>query len=120
MHAIKMLHQMLNKNCPQIHYCRLTALVSVVESLIYGNTLTVTGLGRSSLRNISMKHSIKQSDRLVGNAHLYEERKSIYQMVTQRLIGNNKRPLILIDWSDYTYGEVNFYYAPRFLSVVAR
>lgn len=103
MHAIKMLHQMLNKNCPQIHSNRLTALVDVVESLIYGNTLTVTGLGRSSLRDISMKHCIKQSDRLVGNTHLYEERKSIYQMVTQRLIGNNKRPLILIDWSDYTY-----------------
>jgi len=103
MQAKKMLHQMLNKNCPQIHNGRLTALVDGVESLIHGNTLTVTGLGRSSLRYISMKHSIKQSDRLIGNPHLYEERASIYQAVTQRLVGNNKRPLILIDWSDYTY-----------------
>jgi len=103
MQAKIMLHQMLNKSCPQIHHCRLTALMDGVESLVYGNTLTVTGLGRSSLREISMKHSIKQSDRLIGNAHLYEERQSIYQAVTQRLIGNNKRPLILTDWSDYTY-----------------
>jgi DDE family transposase len=103
MQAKKMLHQMLHNNCPQIHDYRLTALMDVVESLVYGNTLTVTGLGRSSLRNISMKHSIKQSDRLIGNHHLTRERQSVYQTVTQWLIGDNKRPLILIDWSDYTY-----------------
>ena len=103
MHAMRMLHQMLNKNVPQIHTSRLTALMDVVGALIEGQTLTVTGLGRSSLRNISMKHSIKQSDRLIGNSHLYKEREYLYQTVTERLIGNNKRPLILIDWSDYTY-----------------
>ena len=95
MHAMRMLHQMLNKNVPQIHTSRLTALMDVVGALIEGQTLTVTGLGRSSLRNISMKHSIKQSDRLIGNSHLYKERESLYQTVTERLIGNNKRPLIL-------------------------
>jgi len=103
MQAKKMLHQILDKNCPQIHEYRLTALMDVVESLVYGQTLTVTGLGRSSLRNISMKHSIKQSDRLIGNPHLHKERLSIYQAIARQLIGNNKQPLILIDWSDYTY-----------------
>lgn len=103
MQAKKMLHQMLSKNCPQIHDVRLTALMDGVESLVYGQTLTVTGLGRSSLRGTSMKHSIKQSDRLIGNSHLYGERFIIYQTVAQRLIGNNKQPIILVDWSDYTY-----------------
>ena len=103
MQAKKMLHQMLSKNCPQIHDYRLTGLMDVVESLVYGQTLTVTGLGRSSLRDISMKHSIKQSDRLIGNPHLYNERFTIYHTVAQQLIGNNKQPIILIDWSDYTY-----------------
>ena len=103
MQAKKMLHQMLKKSCPQIHTCRLSALMDTVESLVYGQTLTVTGLGRASLRNISMKHSIKQSDRLIGNPHLYEERWAIYQTVMQRLMGNTQRPVILIDWSDYTY-----------------
>ena len=100
---MKMLHQMLNKNCPQIHTSRLMTLMDVVESLVHGQVLTVTGLGRSSLRNTSMKHTIKQSDRLIGNTHLYGERQSIYQTVTERLIGHDKRPLILVDWSDYTY-----------------
>jgi len=103
MQAKKMLHQMLNKNCPRIHETRLSALMDNVESLVHGQTLTVTGLGRTSLRDISMKHSIKQSDRLIGNLHLYDERFTLYQAVAQRLIGNNKQPLILIDWSDYTY-----------------
>ena len=102
MQAKKMLHQMLKKSCPRIHQYRLTALVDVVESLVHGQTLTVTGLGRSSLRNISMKHGIKQSDRLIGNSHLHRERQSIYQTVARQLIGNNQRPIILIDWSDYT------------------
>lgn len=51
MHATKMLHQTIKKSCPQIHHNRLTALVDVVESLVYGKTLTITGLGRASLRD---------------------------------------------------------------------
>jgi Transposase DDE domain len=103
MQAKKMLHQTIKKSCPQMHDCRLTSLLDVVESLVYGQTLTVTGLGRSSLRDISMKHSIKQSDRLIGNIHLYAERLCLYQSVSRQLIGNNKQPVILVDWSDYTY-----------------
>ncbi len=72
MQAKKMLQQTIKKSCPHIHNYRLTALMDVVESLVYGQILTVTGLGRSSLRNISMKHSIKQSDRLIGNPHLHK------------------------------------------------
>ncbi|MFT5426505.1 MAG: hypothetical protein ACI9ZT_001446 [Gammaproteobacteria bacterium] len=36
MQATKMLHQMLNKNCPQIHAIRLTALMDGDDSLVYG------------------------------------------------------------------------------------
>jgi hypothetical protein len=103
MHALKMLHQNLKKSCPQIHACRLTALMDVVTALAQGQTLTVTALGRSSPRAISMKHGIKQSDRLIGNAHLHEERGAIYQAIAHRLLAGKQRPLILIDWSDYTY-----------------
>ena len=103
MQAVKMLHQALNESCPEIHAYRLTALMAGVEALVTGQTLTVTGLGRALPRDISMKHGIKQSDRLVGNVHLFEERCAIYQAVCRRLIGDQKRPLIIIDWSDYTH-----------------
>jgi hypothetical protein len=58
MHAIKIGHQLLRKNCPDIHKNRLSALMNVVESLMHGQTLTVTGLGRASRRQTLMKHSI--------------------------------------------------------------
>lgn len=103
MHALNRLQQMLKKHCPAIHTYRLTSLMDMVESLTYGQRLTVTGLGRSSLRPINMKHAIKQSDRLVGNTHLFDERHVIYKAITERLLGNNKRPLILVDWSDYSH-----------------
>jgi len=107
MHATKMLHQMLSKNCPDIHARRLTALTDVVAALVQGRTLTVTGLGRCLPRDISMKHSIKQSDRLIGNAHLHAERLAIYQAMAHYLIGNNLRSIILVDWSDYTYDQTH-------------
>ena len=103
MHAVKIVHQILSKSCPQIHVNRLTALTDVVDALVRGQTLTVTGLGRATVRDISMKQGIKHSDRLVGNPHLRAEGQSIYQAVSRYLIGENKRPIILVDWSDYTH-----------------
>lgn len=107
MHALKIVHQILTKNCPDIHKTRLSALMTVVESLLHGQTLTVTGLGRASRRDALMKHSIKQSDRLIGNTQLSSERKRIYQTLAQHLLRHNFRPLILIDWSDYTYDQTH-------------
>lgn len=103
MHALKMLHQLLEKNCPNIHRRRLSGVITQVQALMFGLTLTVTGLGRSRVRTIGMKHAIKQSDRLVGNPHLYQERWRIYQAIAHVLLHRIKRPLISIDWSDYTY-----------------
>ena len=103
MHAMTMLHQNLTKSCPHIHTTRLMALLDVVEALVRGQALTVTKLGRHLPRDISMKHGIKHSDRLIGNPRLYEERLAIYQAVAHDLIGKAQRPLLLIDWSDYTH-----------------
>jgi hypothetical protein len=107
MHALKIVHQLLTKNCTDIHKTRLAALMNVVESLLYGQTLTVTGLGRASRRATLMKHSIKQSDRLIGNPHLTHERRAIYQALAILLLGAHRRPLILVDWSDYTYNRTH-------------
>ena len=76
-----------------------------VEALVRGQKLTVTGLGRAPGRPSNTKHEIKQSDRLIGNAHLDDEREALYRVITKRLIGRTRHPLILIDWSDYTYNR---------------
>ena len=97
------LTQILQSRCPMIHAARLTALMTNVDSLIQGQRLTVTGLGRHSSRPTSRKHAIKQSDRLIGNSHLVKERIAIYRAIIHSLINPQTRPLITVDWSDYTY-----------------
>ena len=86
-----------------IHKMRLAALMTNVAALIQGRTLTVTGLGRNSPRPTSAKHAIKQSDRLVGNTHLHHEQIHLCRALTHCLMSNQSRPLITVDWSDYTY-----------------
>ncbi len=103
MQVIDSLTQILRSRCPMIHKTRLAALMTNVDALITGQTLTVTGLGRHSSRPIHTKHAIKQSDRLVGNAHLQTERIHVYRAIVHCLIRTNSRPFITVDWSDYTY-----------------
>ncbi len=81
MHATKMLQQFLQKNCPNIHAVRLSALMDNIAGLVHGQTLTVTGLGRALPRATSMKHSIKQSDRLIGNSQLTSEVPELLRQV---------------------------------------
>ena len=40
------------------------------ESLLDGNQLSLTQLGRNITGNVSAKHNIKRIDRLLGNHHL--------------------------------------------------
>ena len=105
MQVAQSLHELLAVECPHIHSARLNALMRNVEALVRGQKLTVTGLGRAPGRPSNTKHEIKQSDRLIGNAHLDDEREALYRVITKRLIGRTRHPLILIDWSDYTYNR---------------
>lgn len=105
MQVTQSLHELLSVACPHIHNARLNALMCNVEALVRGQKLTVTALGRAPGRASNTKHEIKQSDRLIGNAHLDDEREAIYRVITQRLIGRTRHPVILIDWSDYTYNR---------------
>lgn len=99
MNVQKLLHQLVSKSSFSFHKSRLQALSLNVDSLLHGQRLSVTGLGRSSRRNIVTKHAIKQSDRLVGNSHLFFERQQYYQAICQQLI-RHKHPRVLVDWSD--------------------
>ncbi len=105
MQVIDSLAQILLTRCPMIHKTRLAALMTNVEALITGQTLTVTGLGRYLPRPIHAKHAIKQSDRLVGNPHLQGEQVHFYRAIVHCLICKRSRPFITVDWSDYTYNR---------------
>ena len=83
MQVVKSLHDLLSRNCPDIHAARMNALMTNVRALLRGQKLTVTGLGRAPRRSRNTKHDIKQSDRLIGNTHLALEREALYRALSR-------------------------------------
>jgi len=57
---------------------------------------------------VKEKHCIKRADRLLSNVHLYQEHRTVYQTVTQLIIGSTNRPVILVDWSDLNGCRQNY------------
>lgn len=100
MHATQVLDKHLRAHCQGTHQRRMDAVISMVDALLRGRVLTVTGLGRSLREACAPKHQIKKADRLIGNAHLHRERDLFYQALVALTVGNIKRPAILVDWSD--------------------
>jgi len=100
MHATQIINTHLKTMCQAIHKQRMKALMSMVEACIQGKKLSVTGLGRAIKNSVYEKHNIKRADRLMGNLALNQERGLVYQMMGKWIIGNQKQPVILIDWSD--------------------
>lgn len=100
MHATHVLDKHLRTHCQGTHERRMDAVISMVNALLRGRVLTVTGLGRSLRGEVAPKHQIKKADRLIGNVHLHSERKEFYRALISLTLGNMKRPVILVDWSD--------------------
>ena len=100
MQAKQVLHKLLQKVCSEMHKARRTALFVNVMAALRGEVLTVTHLGRSITSEAKEKHCIKRADRLLSNRRLHRERRTIYALLRQWLIGNKQRPVIIVDWSD--------------------
>ena len=108
MKATQLLHKKLSSACPEIHKIRLSALMAGVNSALSEHQVTVTGLGRNlkSHSKTNTKHDIKRMDRLIGNKHLHKERKDIYRYLTTQLVGNQKHPVLIADWSPIPGNEI--------------
>lgn len=94
------LNSFLNDVTPTMHKVRRASLNAVLTSLLSGSQLSVTSLGRNIDSKTTEKHQIKRSMRLCSNSHLYHEIDAIYSSMVMRLIGQQKQPIILVDWSD--------------------
>lgn len=109
MHADKLLHKLLDKSCAQIDKRLRQTLFSVAKTLVDCKTLSIFGLGRHIERKAKVKNNIKCVDRLYGNPHLQAKKNSIYRGMINYLLGNNKHPLITVDWSGLTHcGKYHF------------
>lgn len=100
MKATTILNKLILDVTPDMHQVRRKSLNAMITSLLSGSALTVTSLGRNISSNTTEKHQIKRSARLCSNHHLHQALPSLYQHVATRLVGQQKHPVILVDWSD--------------------
>jgi hypothetical protein len=100
MHATQLLDTYLRKPCQGVHKRRMHTLLTLSTALMTGKKLSVTGLGRAICNDTHTKHNIKRADRLIGNAAMHQDRPVFYQALAKHMIGPQRRPVILIDWSD--------------------
>lgn len=102
MHATQIINTHLKKMCQGIHQKRWNVLLAMIEALMIGKKLSVTGLGRSLPGDSFQKHQIKKADRLIGNPSLNLERQLIYRALAKLAIGQCCQPVIHVDWSSLT------------------
>ena len=82
MHATQQLDNYLYRMCQGIHQKRWSVLLEMIEVLMIGKKLSVTGLGRSLPGDCYEKHQIKKADCLIGNPYLSHDRHEIYKAFT--------------------------------------
>lgn len=92
------LHKLL---CSVIHKSRVNALSDVVSAALTIKHLSLTAIGREIDLPIQERSGIQKVNRLLGNKHLQKELSVIQKTTAQLLLGNKKRPLIIVDWSKY-------------------
>ena len=100
MQARTILHTLMRQVSGSMHATRRTALEAAVWAAVRSQALSVTALGRAMEGAALEKHCIKRADRLLSNRHLHGERQALYRALARRLIGQQARPVLLVDWSD--------------------
>ena len=86
MHATQIINTHLKKMCQGIHQTRWNVLLAMIEALMIGKKLSVTGLGRSLSGDSFQKHQITKADRLIGNSSLNLDRQLIYRALAKLAI----------------------------------
>jgi len=99
MRASSILERNLSKSLQSIHSARLKSVFFGVDALLRGGRLSLTALGRAASGPVSAKHNIKRIDRLLGNPHLLGNLPTFCRAMTQLLVGEAERPIILVDWT---------------------
>ena len=95
MHAGIILPELLGGT---IHKTRIKSLVSLVTGVICHKKLQLSELGRN-LHHNKDRSGIRIVDRFLGNTYYQENSKLIYGCLTKAIIGDNKTPNIIVDWS---------------------
>lgn len=105
MHTQQVLHSFFHHAWPEVHAKRREALAMAVNTVVQGAAVSITEMGRGLAGSGRLKHQIKRMDRLVGNRLLHDQRWGFYRLCSERLLTGTARPLILIDWSEFSVDQ---------------
>jgi hypothetical protein len=97
MHVSKIVTQLLSD---VIHKSRIQSLIPVITAIIISKQLRLTQLGRILNTPGKERAGIRRVDRLLANIYYQEQSLDIYKAITQRVVGNQGRPIILVDWTN--------------------
>jgi len=98
--VMSILRRILKKTNTKIHKARQKSVLFAVLSLLNGDKLGLTALGRSAIGPAKTKHHIKRIDRLLGNSKLHLELLEFFSALSRTVIQQGSRPLILVDWTN--------------------
>ena len=104
----KIIAQTIQKVTPDMHATRRLALSACVSSILGGNPVSVTRIGRGISSTVEEKHKIKRADRLCSNRLLQSECPEIYRTIISQFGHLSTTPVILVDWSDLDDRQENF------------
>lgn len=96
MHVLKIVTQLLSG---VIHKTRVKALIPILEAIITSKQLRLTQLGRSLNTGAKERSDIRRVDRLLANTYYQTQSIDVYKAITQRVVANQGRPIILVDWT---------------------
>jgi hypothetical protein len=96
MHVSTILHEVLSG---AIHKTRVKTLQTLIVGLIQSKQMKLTSLGRALPTEGTERSAILRVNRFLGNKFFQNKSIKIYQRIISFVIGNNKNPDILVDWS---------------------
>jgi Transposase DDE domain len=96
MHVTNIVYQLLGN---VIHKTRIKSLLPVLNAIIQCKQLRLTQVGRQLDIKGTERAGIRRMDRLLSNSFYQNESIEIYKTITRRVIGEQSRPNILVDWT---------------------
>lgn len=99
MRAEELLHRTIKYEQPKIHKYRLNSLFLGCKSLLSGERLSVTALGRNLAHTAKVRSCVKRFDRLLSNPRMHRDLPNIYSVLAGIVLNGSSQPWIHIDWS---------------------
>src|SRR4029077_15682142 len=82
-----------------VHERRFQTVLAVTEAIADSHRLSVAALGRGVKGRTFPKHGIKRVDRSLSNPRMQRECSVFFSGLAQALIGESRRPVVLLDWT---------------------